>query len=299
MPNKGPCSEPLSELIRLFVERSGATRGDPSPEQVMTQMVERTIGRRGCGQEQALQRFLESRNVFSLEISNDLSCDGMISPIGASFPDGFKMCLQKSAPRVRQRFTMAHEACHTFFYEFAPELKFRPHETDDTEERLCNLGAAVLLIPSSSLRKRSLTLPVCLNSLEQLAEDFGVSLATMFLRLRALRLWDCELSTWHRTTVGSFVLDRLYRCRRRNWQWLDSSILNQAWVANHSIFGSDFIYVTRDTDGRKAFRPVVYNVRRFGSGLMALWGRGIREAKPSRPLFQLRSSQPRTGLPAG
>ena len=208
------------------------------------------------------------------------------------------MCLRKNAPRVRQRFTMAHEACHTFFYEFVPELKFRPHETDDTEERLCNLGAAVLLIPSASLRKRSLTLPVCLDSLEQLAQDFGVSLATMFLRLRALRLWECELSTWHRKTADSFVLDRLYGSRLRNWQWLDSSILNQAWVSNDSMFGSDFIYVTRDTDGHKAFRPVVYNIRRFGSALMALWGKGIREAKPSRPLFQLRSSQAGTGLVA-
>ena len=34
MQNKRPCSESLSELIRLFVERSGTGRSDSSPEEV-------------------------------------------------------------------------------------------------------------------------------------------------------------------------------------------------------------------------------------------------------------------------
>ena len=255
----------------------------------MTQVVERTVGNRKRGQEEALQRFLHSRNVISVEMSNDLDCDGMISPIGSTFREGFKMCLQKNTPHVRRRFTMAHEACHTFFYEFAPELKFRAHETDSTEERLCNWGAAALLIPSASLRKRSATIGVCLDSLQQLAHEFAVSLPTMLLRLRALRLWNCELSTWYRTTAGDFVLDRLYGGRPANWQWFDSSVLNCVWDSNESIFGDGFVYMTKD--GHQGFRPIVYNIRRSGNGIVALSGRGIRATKPSRPLFQKRASR--------
>jgi Zn-dependent peptidase ImmA (M78 family) len=35
--------------------------------------------------------------------------------------------LDGATPTVRQRFTIAHEICHTFFYEIVPELKFKPH----------------------------------------------------------------------------------------------------------------------------------------------------------------------------
>ena len=56
------------------------------------------------------------------------------------------MRLKKNASDVRIRFTMAHEFCHTFLLRLVPEIKFSPHETDDEEERLCNLGAAAFAI---------------------------------------------------------------------------------------------------------------------------------------------------------
>ena len=47
----------------------------------------------------------------------------------------------------RMRFTIAHELCHTYFYELVPELKFCDHGPNDEEEAICNQGAAALLIP--------------------------------------------------------------------------------------------------------------------------------------------------------
>src|SRR5271166_314334 len=150
MNSNQACSEPQSDLVRLFVERSGLVAPQNSPDQVITQLVERTARRtRGRSQAQRLQRFLDDRNIVSVEYVDDAGYDGMLDPMGSTFINGFKMRLRPIVSEARARFTIAHEACHTFFYELAPEIKFRPHETDELEERLCNLGASVLLIPSA------------------------------------------------------------------------------------------------------------------------------------------------------
>src|SRR5947209_7938610 len=90
--------------------------------------------------EQRMQFFLKSRKISSVETMWDLHCDGVLEPIGAAYPAGFKIFLKKQTNTERLRFTVAHEICHTFFYELVPELKFVPHEVDPKEERLCDLG---------------------------------------------------------------------------------------------------------------------------------------------------------------
>jgi len=285
MRSNRACSKPQAELVRLFVERSGVGSPHKSAEQVMEDLVEKARGSRTRSREGFLQRFLDSRHIISIDFADDLNCDGMIQPIGSTFTSGFRIRLKKNVSDARTRFTMAHEACHTFFYEFAPEMKFRPHETDESEERLCNFGAAVLLIPSASLRARTKELPICLDSLEQLAREYAVSLPTMLLRLRALRLWGCELSSWYRTTGGGFVLDRLYGGHRAEWKWQDPSMLARVWNSNESAFGTGFLYVEHE-NGTRAYRPIPYNIQRSGAGLVALWGAGIRPVTPRQPLFE-------------
>jgi len=286
MQNKQAYFDSQSHLVKLFMERSGVGTPHASPEQVMSDVVERATGKRMYSQGQLLQRFLNVRNIVSVDFALDPGCDGMIEPIGSQFSDGFRMQLKKNVSEVRSRFTLAHEACHTFFYELVPEIKFRLHQTDDLEERLCNFGAAALLIPSASLRKRTKKLPICLDSLEQLAQEYTVSLATMLLRLRALALWKCQLSSWHRTTGGNFVLDRLYGGRRCEWKWQDTSLLEQVWNSGESVFGTNFVYLDNE-EGVRRYRPISYNVRRSETGLIALWGGGVRPAALSHPLFEV------------
>src|SRR5258708_924799 len=182
-------SETESDLVRLFVERSGIGQSRRSPEQVMATLVEGLHGRRVQNQEQRLQRALKDRNVKTIDVVPGLNGDGMLEPVGSTFKDGFRMQLKRGVSGGRMRFTMAHEVCHTFFYELVPEIKFRPHETDRAEERLCNVGAAALLIPARSLRAQAKKLPICLWSLDQLAQDYSRSPPAMFLRLKALGLW--------------------------------------------------------------------------------------------------------------
>lgn len=251
----------------------------------MSALVERAMGsRRTRGQTQSIQRFLNARNIVSVEVVKGADYDGMIEPVGSTFSDGFRMRLKTDVSEVRGRFTVAHEACHTFFYELVPELKFGPHETDQIEERLCNFGASALLVPAASLRTRTRNLPISVDSLEAIASEYAVSLPTMLLRLRSLGLWRCEFSLWHRTSTGDFVLHRLYGGRKAEWKWQDSSSLKRVWASNKPVFGTGFVYL--ENRGAKAYKPVAYHVRRFNSGLAVLWGEGVKPTPVTYPLLE-------------
>ena len=285
MQSNQACSDPKSDLVRLFMERSGIAAPQDSPEQVITGLVERTTqGKRVSGNGQRIQRFLDKRNIVSIEFVRDADYDGMIEPAGSTFSSGFKMRLKSDASESRARFTVAHEACHTFFYEFVPEIKFRLHETDDIEEHLCNVGAAALLVPSASLRARSKALPICLDSLDRLAQEYAVSLPMMLLRLRSLGLWKCQLSSWHRTVSGEFVLDRLYGGRKVEWKWHDMSVLERIWASNEPVFETGFVY--SEIRGARAYQPIAYHARKSNSGVSVLWGAGINRAALAYPLLE-------------
>jgi hypothetical protein len=89
-----------------------------------------------------------------------MPCDGAIGVA----EDGFVVHLQSRkeqlvpAPAVdssalspRQRFTLAHEISHTFFY--GPDLKrVEPHPSQRLLEDSCNYAAARLLLPANLLR---------------------------------------------------------------------------------------------------------------------------------------------------
>lgn len=287
MRNRLNCSKASSALVRLFVERSGLAASRTSPEAVMAALIERSRPKKPNSQINQLEQFLAARNVKSIEVSADLDCDGLIRPLGHRFSEGFEMLLKETPSEVRSRFTKAHEGCHTFFYELVPELKFRPHDTDETEERLCNLGAAILLIPQKQLSKEAKHLSVCLDSLQMLAQRFIVSLPAMLLRLKSLNLWRCELSLWHKMSNGNFSLDRLYGGKRADWEWVDDRLLERAWNSNESIFGHTFVRYASDR-GNHRYKPVSFNLRRSSNGVIALWGDGISQPQLATPLFESR-----------
>src|SRR5580658_9794158 len=156
MQNREPyTNDRSSPLVRLFVERCGT--GARSPRLAMVDLAERL--RRGHlksrrGREQ-LEDYLGDRNITQLVFDPELQCDGMILPFGTSFTDGFRMTLKPNINGARVRFTMAHELCHTFFYELVPEIKFVASGHDEQEERLCDFGAAALLMPEAELRRQA------------------------------------------------------------------------------------------------------------------------------------------------
>lgn len=276
---------PASRLIQLFVARAGLGAA-VTPEKAMNALIGRF--RRKCrGASTSMQRmqfFLKSRKVRSVETIRELQCDGMLEPIGVAYPAGFKILLKKQTSAERLRFTVAHEICHTFFYELVPELKFVPHEPDPMEERLCDFGAAELLMPTASIKRAARPMAICLESLRRLAGEYSVSLTAMFLRLRSLGLWNCEFSEWHRMTNGNFVLEHFYGGKSLPWEWEDTSILSTSWQSRKAAFGHTFVRY-EDQRGKRYYKPTRFEVRRFRERMLALWGAEIEPPLRVYPLL--------------
>ena len=257
-----------SRLVRLLVERTGIGVADPfSAIEYHVEMLRQAVGNVGVVSD--FGPYLKLRKVKLLP-SGELACDGYIEPHGRSYSEGFTMLVKKNQPQSRVRFTIAHEICHTFFYEIVPELKFVSHQTDPAEERLCNIGAAALLMPNDDVVRATRKVTPSMVVLEQLAERYGVSLEAMFLRLRRLAHWKCELLIWHRTDDGRFLLDRAYRRRKENWNWDDSSIPQDAWEGKGALTGRTFVHFQ---DSREVWfaRCVYFQVKRRANSLVALW----------------------------
>lgn len=258
-------------LVDLFTGRTGNAGG--SPWRIMEDLVERLRRDAGVASALSLDRHLNARNVLEKRADPGIGCDGYIEPIGACFADGFRLVVNDAAPLARQRFTIAHEICHTYFYELVPEIKFRPHATDSFEEALCNHGAAALLMPAEDVLAQVKAKDVSLDALEELSQRYAVSLEAAFLRVRGLRLWNCEMTVWHRMITGDFVLDKVHGWLKADWRWADGSIPSEAWSRRNgsSISGRSFVYFER-SDGYSAAEPVYFEAKRRGDSLVALWG---------------------------
>jgi Zn-dependent peptidase ImmA (M78 family) len=282
-------SSSLSEstLTRLFVNR--VQEGSGSPHSAMEMLIARLRQSvRSKGSELQIDSFLRRRNVVDVQYRRGLECDGFVEPLGNTFGEGFRIVVNGSISAKRAAFTLAHELCHTFFYERVPEIKFFPHGTDEVEERLCNLGAAELLMPGKAVARAARPLPVCLDSLRILACKYHVSTEAMLLRLRTLNIWRAELSSWIKMTNGSFVLDRIVGGKRRNWRWLDESVLPLAWETGKPSAGRTYIECV-DKNGRRGVLPVSYDLERRSGRVVVLWGsRVVSSNVHEHPLFDRR-----------
>jgi IrrE N-terminal-like domain len=274
----------MSRLIRSFIERAGGpgATADDAMRGVVT-----TLRGRANLQAHAIELdvFLKKRRILETRVAPGLTADGYVEPLGAEFESGFRIVLRAGTTHTRYRFTVAHELCHTFFYEIVPELKFGSCEADPEEERLCNLGAAELLMPEKSLRRCARGYSHSIDSLEALAAVYAVSPEAMLWRLRALGLWRCELSYWRRRQNG-FVLDRVVGGRKVSWEWPDCDVLQRAWECDRKLTGRTYLEL-RAPEGGRQLRFVHFQVVRRGAALVALWnGRAFPEEKACLPLFE-------------
>ena len=183
--------------MSLLVERFARARDGSKPgiaENEIVQCVKnlrRRLGLKALAPGH-LEPFLASRNIRDLATDDSLKADGALVPLGADFNAGFRMVLRRDLPEGRINFTVAHEICHTFFYERVPEIKFSSHPVDPEEERLCNSGAEELLMPAIDVKRRAKDMTMSLGALQVLADHYRVSLPAMLIRLRNLALWKAN-----------------------------------------------------------------------------------------------------------
>ena len=131
-------------------------------------------------------------------------------------------------------------------------------------------------------------MPYFLSFLEELAQTYIVSPEAMLLRLRALRLSNCELSFWRSTQCG-FSLDRMIGGRRAKWVWPDDAPLRRAWENNQIVSGRTYVEL-RDTGGGLQLRLVCFQVVKRGNSIMALWSNKPFDQELRRlPLFEIQN----------
>jgi IrrE N-terminal-like domain len=91
--------------------------------------------------------------------------------------------------KPRQRFTLAHEIAHTFFYDFQhdPPKVSKGAPKSDVIERLCNLAAGHILLPQRHLELRlSGYGSITAQAILKIGKEFGVSAEVVIRRLNEL-----------------------------------------------------------------------------------------------------------------
>lgn len=260
----------MSLLVDRFTSKRGSKCGAADDEIVVcVKAMRRRLGLRAVSQPR-LEPFLIARNIRDVTTDETLKADGALVPMGVNFTAGFRMILRRDLPEGRINFTVAHEICHTFFYERVPEIKFSAHPVDEEEERLCNHGAEELLMPALDVRRRTKGRVASLDALRDLARHYRVSMPAMLIRLRNLVPWRAELVLWHEMTNGSFAVKRLWGGRMTEWRWHDARIPRAALSGSpEKILGGHSFWVVDTPKGQK-FRPVHYEVMRHRGDVLAL-----------------------------
>lgn len=137
-----------------------------------------------------LKRILEDRRIrLGADIANKGCGEGLLVPDGA----GFVVHLRSGAPKVRQRFSLAHEIGHSLFYRVVEaqqqhRIASEREEERAAEEYICDCFARTLLLPLEAVRTglavRSSDNPwSVVHRIEMLTRRFKVSSATLLARL--------------------------------------------------------------------------------------------------------------------
>ncbi|MGA8086271.1 MAG: ImmA/IrrE family metallo-endopeptidase [Terracidiphilus sp.] len=218
----------------------------------------------------SLEPFLASRNIRDVAIDDELKADGALVPLGEDFGAGFRMVLRRDLPEGRINFTVAHEICHTFFYERVPEIKFASHTVDQEEERLCNCGAEEILMPAMDVRRCAKSEPVSLDALQVMATRYRVSIAAMLIRLQRLGLWHAELFLWHEMTNGTFAVKRAWGGKLADWEWMEPEIPRRVLSAPADSVISGSTYWLVRTPKCRTSKALSFQAKRHGNDVLVL-----------------------------
>jgi Zn-dependent peptidase ImmA (M78 family) len=290
-----PCSDRYrSPLTTAFAASVADSAGDP--RRAMLLAVNAALPhRRLVHLEERLLWLQRKRHIRCVRDSSEIEGDGRLEPLGTSFGDGFDLLVSKARSPARRRFTLAHELCHTFFYELVPRVKFSPHREDPCEERLCDGGASEILMPSWQVEAAVLAsgtgtreavdsrdAVTSLVTLHELARQFQVSTPAMMSRLRDLSLSRCRLQVWQRSNSGAFLFPGSARSAD-SWSALATHV-ERAWRTGTSVYGHDYLESV-DESGVRRVCKISYEARAQGNRIYFLWCKGGLRRENLKSLF--------------
>lgn len=175
---RSPGQVSLFELARL------STQATVSDEAIVQTLAEQLLDQADAEPPVDVHILASLRGITDIE-SVEQPWAGVLIP----GQDGFRVRVRESDGWPRQRFTIGHEATHTFLPGFLEAEQFRcdPHDGHDHIEALCDVGASELLMPR---RQFSIELGISgldLDSVEALADRYETSLEAT--GIRAVDLW--------------------------------------------------------------------------------------------------------------
>ena len=141
-----------------------------------------------------LYKLMKLQNVVGVyEIENLKIKEGILCPT----PLGFVIYISRIDNPNMKRFSLAHELIHTFFYDYDSQKKLVGKKGQVlNEERLCNYGAASILMPRHLVINFFRTLPINFTSIFRFAQSFEVSIEAAFLRLVNTDIWKVPFIFW-------------------------------------------------------------------------------------------------------
>lgn len=115
--------------------------------------------------------------------------------------------IKEDDPIVRQRFTEGHELMELLFdaQQEARIDSLLPNWSEQLKERLCDRGAADLLMPQSSFVPRLHQLGISLKTGRSLAILYQTSLLATLVRMFQYGTGNCALVMWHCTLKPSEI----------------------------------------------------------------------------------------------
>lgn len=171
------------------------------------QLVETLIDKRGHDSPPFLPEELAHLMGIKEIIKEDI---GEVSAVIIKLSDGHKIKVNSKQRLVRQNFSIAHEIGHILFSELnmgkyikdIATKTFNPHALyraqSNAMERLCDIAATELLMPDSIFRKYLLDFGISINSVEQLADIFMVSVPAAAIRIAEVSPDPCIALLWRR-----------------------------------------------------------------------------------------------------
>lgn len=176
-----------------------AAFGGDSPEEAIRKVVERLLVEgEVTGPPAPLDLLGSLRSIVRIEPVT-MSSAGRLVPV---HDGGYLVQVNDADSHGRQRFSAAHEICHTFFDEARDRARTHDDLVTGTfnqakgEEFLCDIGAAHMLLHPPWLRALAPDDKPSLDLLFEIATTCGASAEATARQLAALDLWKCSFVFW-------------------------------------------------------------------------------------------------------
>jgi len=169
-------------VIDAFLRRHRGT----DAEAVVRRLCRRLLAEAGATVPVDMRMLASYRGVAEVAVADQ-------DEAGCIYYDGDRLVIRtrRADSEQRRRFTIGHETSHTFFPGFQDERRSRTDPTvgrydrSRTEEYLCDLGAAELLLPRRDVLPR-LRGRIDLNTVIDIAAAFDSTIEAAALRVAAL-----------------------------------------------------------------------------------------------------------------